>query len=157
MTYEELLVNYEGIVKVKEDNFSKVHYLNGLSGLYKNGKIAINSNLKSDIHKKCVLAEELGHHFTTSGNILNQDNVTNIKKEKIARNWGYEKLVSIKNILDAFNNGARNKFEMAEYLEVTEAFLEDALSHYKEKYGIMLKLDNYTVYFEPHFGVLKMF
>lgn len=50
----------------------------------------------------------------------------------------------------------KNKNELAEFLNVTEDFLESAINHYKEKYGIYCKIDNYLIYFEP-LGILEMF
>ncbi|WP_246517643.1 hypothetical protein [Clostridium aciditolerans] len=35
--------------------------------------------------------------------------------------------------------------------------MNEAINHYREKYGIYCEIDNYLVYFEPHFGVLKYF
>lgn len=45
---------------------------------------------------------------------------------------------------------------MAEYLEVTEEFLKDALKRYHQKYGVCTTVDNYIIYFEPALGVVKM-
>lgn len=53
---------------MKEMDLSEV---SGLSGLYFNGNIAIEKKL-TQTQKTCVLAEELGHHYTTVGNILDQ-------------------------------------------------------------------------------------
>lgn len=58
-------------------------------------------------------------------------------------------LVTIEKIIEAYKIGCRNRFELAEFLEVTEEFLEEALQHYKEKYGLYYKINNYIVYFEP--------
>lgn len=44
---------------------------------------------------------------------------------------------------------------MAEYLDVTEEFLSDALESYRKKYGTCKAIDNYIVYFEPHLGILE--
>lgn len=156
LTYDELLINYEGVVKVKEADFSKKYFLKDLKGLYKNGKIVLNSNI-SNKEKACVLAEELGHHFTSSGNILDSNDIRNIKQEKRARNWGYEKLIGIIDIVNAFNLGLKNKYEMSEHLNVTEEFLEEAINYYKEKYGVYYEIDDYIICFEPSFGIIKRF
>nr|WP_296906256.1 hypothetical protein [uncultured Marvinbryantia sp.] len=42
-------------------------------------------------------------------------------------------------------------------MEVTEAFLQEALSAYRSKYGIYKELDNYVIFFEPQLAVLKKF
>ncbi len=74
---------------------------------------------------------------------------TESKQERIARAWGYKKLVGITKLIDAFKYGVKNRYELAEYLQVTEEYIEDALKFYKEKHGLYYKIDNYVVYFEP--------
>ena len=113
-------------------------------------------SLGTNKEKNCVLAEELGHHHTSFGNILNKKDVKNIKQEKRARNWGYEKLVGVIDIINAFKANAKNRCEMAEYLNVTEDFLDASIQHYREKYGLCCEIDHYIVYFEP-LGVMEMF
>ena len=52
-----------------------IHYpfeTDRIKGLYSDGTIAISTDMKTDAEKACVLAEELGHHYTTYGNILDQ-------------------------------------------------------------------------------------
>ena len=45
---------------------------------------------------------------------------------------------------------------MAEYLEVTEQFLREALERYRQKYGIYTCVDNFIIYFEPYLAVVEM-
>jgi len=145
MTYEELLneVEEEGIEVIEMD------FQGSTKGLYCNNTIAISKSLSCNAEKKCVLVEELGHHHTSSGIILNQREITNRKQERRARAWGYEKLVSIQKLIDASKQGIRNKFELAEYLDVTEEYIEDAIKYYKSKYGLYFHYENYIIYFEP--------
>lgn len=42
---------------------------------------------------------------------------------------------------------------MAEYLDVTEGFLRDALIAYRNKYGTYVKCDNFAVIFVPTLDV----
>jgi len=44
---------------------------------------------------------------------------------------------------------------MAEYLDVDEQFLADALERYSLKYGKYITVDNYIIYFDP-LGVLEL-
>lgn len=122
LTYDELLIEAENSgLKINE---KPLQY--GFKGLYKNKKIIINRKLETTAEKNCILAEELGHHCTSSGNTLDQTNIKNIKnvkQEKRAHNWVYEKLVGIIDLINAFEKGIRNKEELAEYLNVTEFFL----------------------------------
>ncbi|WP_144472695.1 ImmA/IrrE family metallo-endopeptidase [Bacillus pumilus] len=122
-------------------------------GLYLNNNILINKRM-SAIEKKCILSEELGHHFTTHGNIIDQSILGNRKQELRAREWGYNLLFPLERLIDAQKEGIRNRFELAEYLNVTEQFLEDALKRYKEKYGIYKQVGKHTICFEP-LGVIE--
>ena len=150
--YEELLSEAQkNGVEVIEMSFR-----GGLKGLYSQNTIAINCKLKTSREKNCILAEELGHHHTSFGNILNTKDIKNIKQEKIARNWGYEKLVGVVDIINAFKANAKNRCEIAEYLNVTEDFLDASIQHYREKYGLYCEIDHYIVYFDP-LRVLEMF
>lgn len=141
--YEKLLIEYEKEVEVIETPLP-----DNLKGLYADGVVAVNINLSSN-EKACVIAEELGHHYTTAGDILDQSEVSNRKLEKVARNWGYEKLVGLIYLVNAYKSGVRNRHELAEFLEVTEEFIEEALNYYKEKHGLFATVDGYIVYFEP--------
>ncbi|MFA5528841.1 MAG: ImmA/IrrE family metallo-endopeptidase [Peptostreptococcales bacterium] len=145
MTYEELLnkVNMEGI-EVFENN-----YIGKLKGLYVDNTITINTNIETETDKKCTLVEELGHHYKTAGDILDQSNINNRKQERLARAWGYENLISLQNIIQAKKEGIRNKYELAEYLEVTEEFLCDALKYYKNKCEKVCMIGKYVIGFEP--------
>jgi Zn-dependent peptidase ImmA (M78 family) len=151
-------MNYEGLLK---EAFSlnlviKEKKLIAHDGLCRGNRIAISKTLKTDREKHCVLAEELGHYCTTYGNILDQTSTSNRKQEKRARNYAYEKLITLNKIIEAYNNRVKNRYELAEFLNVTEDFLQDALDHYKNKYGVCYVKGDYTIYFEP-LGVLRMF
>lgn len=151
MVYENLLNECSDLgIKVKET------VLKGSDGRCKGNRIAINKNLYTQTEKKCVLAEELGHYHTTYGDIIDQTKIENVKQEIIARRWGYEKLVGMVDIINAYRYGVRNRHELAEYLDVTEEFLCEAIEYYKRKYGICYKIDTYLIYFEP-LGVMKIF
>ena len=118
--------------------------------------IAINHTLTTNAEKNGILAEELGHYYTTHGNILNTQNVSDIKQEQRARLWAYNKLIGLQGIITAYKHGCTSLHEMAEFLEVTEEFLNDSLTAYRQKYGCYTKLDNYIIYFEPALGVLEI-
>ena len=150
MTYEELLTisDSEHLI-VKEKNIP------GYGGrIYKN-RIAINRSLPTQAEKSCILAEELGHHYTTVGNILDQNDVMNRKQEYRARFYGYNLKIGLTGLIRAYEAGCRNFFEMAEFLDATEEYLKEAIQCYKSKYGICAVVDNYIIYFEP-FAVMKM-
>lgn len=149
MTYEELLIESESQnLIVKEKN------LPGYNGrIYKN-RIAISKNLNMS-EKKCVLAEELGHHHTSVGNIIDMENVSNRKQERQARFWGYNKLIGLTGIVNAFESGCQSAYEASEFLEVTVEYLQECIDCYRDKYGICTEIGNYIIYFIPNLAVME--
>ncbi len=151
MTYEELQIQNEDIF-IKEMDLSGVK---GMKGLYCNGNIAIHKSLTS-VEKSCILAEELGHHYTTVGDILNQEDARNRKQELQARLWAYNKQIGLRGIISAYEAHLTEIHEAAEFLEVTPEFLSDALQCYRSKYSPYTTVDNYIIFFEPCLSVVKM-
>lgn len=150
--YEDLLSSADAQnVEVIDRCFSS----NRIKGLYCDGTIALSKRL-SNAEKNCVLAEELGHHYTSSGVILDMNSVSCRKQERQARLWAYNRLIGLQGIISAFKAGCRSTYEIAEHLNVSEDFLQDALAAYRSKYGPYTKLDNYLIYFEPNMGIYEM-
>lgn len=150
MTHEELLIEADDIhliVKEKPLPISK--------GRIKGNRIVLRQNM-SETEKKCILAEELGHHYTTVGNIMDQTKVENRKQERHARIWAYNKMISLSDLVNSYKDGCRSRYEIAEHLEVTEEFLQECLDYFHEKYGLYTKQNNYLIYFEP-LGVLELY
>lgn len=121
MSYEQLLdeANKLGI-KVKEKS------LQSSDGRIYYDRIAIRKDIPT-VKKACVLAEELGHYFTTEGDILDLENLDNARQEHRARVWAYNKLLSVDKIIEAASKGNTEIWDMAEYLDVDEEFLRDYL------------------------------
>ena len=126
-------------------------------GLISGNRIAIRKNIATTTEKACVLAEELGHHYTTTGNILDQQKVVNAKQELHARTWAYNECIGLIGIVKAFEAGCKSLYEMADYLNVTEDFLKDALESFRRKYGIYTEIDNYFIFFEPYISVMRKY
>jgi Zn-dependent peptidase ImmA (M78 family) len=145
-------MTYEALLQIAEDDKIEVYEMTfpgGIKGLYSDNTIAIRSDIPTTIEKKCILAEELGHHHATTGNIIDLKSVCNRKQERQARKWSYEKLFPLKSIIKASYSGCNNLYELAEYLDVTEEFLKEALEYYQSKYGLYAEVGNYCVYFSP--------
>lgn len=149
MTYEQLLT-----VADQNGLLVKEKVLADHDGLIKGNRIAIRKDIETQKEKSCVLAEEIGHDRTSYGDILDQNDIMNRKQEYRARLYGYNLKVGLTGLISAYEAGCRNIFEMAEYLDTTEEYLEEALLCYKSKYGICTAVDNYIIYFEP-FAVMK--
>ena len=149
MNYETLLdeaVNNGLIVKEKP--------LKSSDGRIKGNKIAIRQDIKTTVEKTCVLAEELGHHYTSVGKIIDMSDPKNRKQERQARLWGYNKLIGLTGIVNAYKRGCQDIHEMAEFLDVTEEYLKEAIDCYRDKYGVCTTIDNYTVFFIPYLTVM---
>ena len=150
MNYEQLLTaaDQEGLL-VKEQT------LTGHDGLIRGRRIAIRKNIETQAEKSCVLAEEIGHYHTSSGNILDQNKVESRKQEHRARLYGYNLKIGLTGLISAYEAGCGNLYEMAEYLDATEEYLKEAIDCYKSKYGLCTSIDNYIIYFEP-LAVIKL-
>lgn len=118
--------------------------------------IIINSNM-TDVEKHEVLAEELGHHHTTYGNITNLDDIRNKKLELVARRDGFKILIEPIDIVEAMRHGANNMHEMAEYVQVTVNTLIEIIEDFKKQYGLGVQVGNYYLQLEPNFGIYKDF
>lgn len=149
MTYDELLISAENeglIVKEKP--------IKGTDGRIFGNRVAIRQNIPTT-QKACALAEELGHHHTSAGNIINLEDTRNAKQEHVARVWSYNKMIGLSGIIQAYKRHCFNSCEMAEYLDVTEEFLQEALEYYRQKYAPCIKMDGYYIIFEPSLAVVE--
>ncbi|MBD7912023.1 MULTISPECIES: ImmA/IrrE family metallo-endopeptidase [Clostridium] len=151
MEYDEL------IAKATNDNVDilEVSFKGKAKGYYSDGVIAIDNKIETNTEKKCILAEELGHFYTSTGDILD-NSILSKKKESIARRWACEKLITLSHLTSAFKDGITNKSDLANYLDVTPHFLDLTLEYYKRRYGTHVKLNNYIIFFEPNLGILKL-
>ncbi|NJJ36507.1 ImmA/IrrE family metallo-endopeptidase [Clostridioides difficile] len=151
--------SYEKLLSEADDNniiVREVPLISNSHGLYKNNRIALNRNKLNTVSEKaCVLAEELGHHYTSYGNILDLNKVENSKQEYKARLMAFDRLIGLRGIINAFNANCKTISEMSEYLNVTEIFFKEALECYKSKYGVYIQLDNYVIYFLPRFSIVN--
>lgn len=152
--------NYEGLLQEASTNdvyvIENAPFISDAKGLIKNDVIGLNQTLGTVAEKACVLAEELGHYHTTVGNIINVNNVSNAKQERIARIWSYNKMIGLRGIIEAHKHNCSNRHEVAEFLNVTEDFFDEAIKAYTEKYGICTQIDNYVIFFTPALGVMEL-
>ncbi|WP_163853733.1 ImmA/IrrE family metallo-endopeptidase [Paenibacillus elgii] len=104
-----------------------------------------------------IISEELGHFHTSSGNILDLTEIRNRKQELRVRQWAYCKLIPLSRIVDGHKAHVKGRHEIADYLGVTEEFLQAAIDRYRDQYGLCTILDGrYIIYFDP-LGVAEMF
>lgn len=149
MTYEELQVfAEENGMNVKEKDIPGYH------GRIFGNRIAIHQGLKTSAEKADTLAEEIGHYFTTVGDIMDQSNLPNRKQEVIARAWAYQQQIGLAGLISAYKHGCQTRYEAAEFLGVTEALLQEALEYYCNKYGdVPQEVDGGLIQFMPALNV----
>lgn len=119
--YEELIGEYEHLIIEERPMVN--------DGLYADGCVRINQDMPTN-RKACVLAEEVGHYETSSGDILDQTDTGNRKQELTARKWAYNKVVPEEKISEAISAGYTEVWEIADHLDVDEQFLREALKYY---------------------------
>lgn len=124
-------------------------------GRIKGNRIAIRKGMTIK-EKTCVLAEELGHHYTSVGNIIDMSDIKNRKQERQARLHGYNRMIGLTGLIQAYESGCTNRYEIAEYLDVTEEYLQECVDCYRDKYGIGTEVDNYYVMFIPNLQIFKI-
>lgn len=132
------LINYN----FKSDN---------IKALCSDSIIALSSKVKDTKEKICILVEELAHIKISSGDITE-----NQKEELKARGMAYKGLIGLEGIIASYKYGCTNRYEMAEFLEVTESFLEEAIHYYKSKYGVSVTYKDYEIKFIPNLSVSKV-
>ncbi|MHC5278898.1 ImmA/IrrE family metallo-endopeptidase [Listeria kieliensis] len=108
----------------------------GLSAFIKHGTIYMREGLTQK-EERCYLAEEIQHNYYTAGNIVKQENVSSKKQEIIARRKAHLVLIPFNLLIECYDLGLRTYHEVANYLNVTEKFLHEAVTHFKQKYGLM--------------------
>lgn len=124
-------------------------------GFYSDGVIVIDKRLVTIIEKTCILAEELGHHHTSFGDILDQNIIHKRKQELRARQWAYQCLIPLEGIVQAHHARITGRYDLAEYLGVTEQFLQAAIDRYTEKFGLSVRADErHIILFDP-LGVIE--
>ncbi|MGJ8729321.1 ImmA/IrrE family metallo-endopeptidase [Listeria aquatica] len=132
------------------DTFN-VHYLDdmprGLAAFIKHGTIFIKKGLPQK-EERCYLEEEIQHYYYTAGNIVKQEKISDVKQEILARRKAHLVLIPFNLLIECYDLGLRTYYEVANYLNVTEKFLYEAVEHFKQKYGLMYYDKNTDCYFD---------
>lgn len=134
----------------------KEKHIPGYGGRIFKNRIAIHKNIETTVEKTCILAEELGHYYTTVGDITDQTDIQNRKQERQARLWGYNKLVGLRGMISAFEQGCKDKYEIAEFCGITDEYLHEMIECFRDKYGVCTTVDNYVIIFIPTLRIGKI-
>lgn len=144
MSYQELIEQLSELgIEVKEKP------LQGSDGRIYGCYISIREDIESRYEKSCVLSEELGHLFTTVGDITRLSNLDAAKQERRARKWAYEFQLPLSRLHEAQEAGCNTFKETAAFLEVSERFLSEALEYYELTYGPCSTVGDYKISFNP--------
>lgn len=87
--------------------------------------IGLNTTIETIAQKRSIMAEELGHHFTSVGNCLPCQfyhyaaRLSISKAEYKALRWAANYLIPEDNLLDALKEGIDTPSELAEHFMVT--------------------------------------
>jgi len=137
------LIESENIKLIEDDIPYKA------KGLYFDNIIVLHKSIETTSERNSILAEELGHHFTSNGNILNQTLISSIKQECSARRWAVEQMIKPDKLIDAIKSGVRSRWELSQFLDVSETFIDESLVHMKTLHGEYIVIDGYVIRFDP--------
>ncbi|MDU1031896.1 ImmA/IrrE family metallo-endopeptidase [Clostridium sp.] len=93
-----------------------------------NPTIGISKNVINDKEYYSILAEELGHHFKTIGNLIKQEtsyigDILKQKEELKAKLWASNFFVSDEEFIQAILDCSNNIYTLAERFNVTEEII----------------------------------
>ena len=98
------------------------------------GVIVLNrKKLKNSIKRKMRLAHELGHCMTGSFYNIKSKYETRERMEYRADKWTIENLIPSNEFIYALKKGICQRWELAEYFSVTEAYIDMAAKIYEEQ------------------------
>ena len=94
--------------------------------------IALRHDLTAEQERVC-LAHELGHHV--KGALYKKDTLvfTRGQCEYKADKWAVHKLIPIRSLYAAFRKGYVQIWQLAEYFDVTEEFVQRTIEIYKQE------------------------
>ena len=125
-----------------------------IRGLCCDDTIALSEQIDTNAERTVVLCEELAHADSAAGNILRDP-----RMERKAREQSFDRLISPEGLVAAYLGGARESWEFAEQLGVTESFLKEAMASYRARFGVFKKVtfdgSEYAMTFEPILTIKK--
>ncbi|WP_017548616.1 ImmA/IrrE family metallo-endopeptidase [Salinicoccus carnicancri] len=131
----------------------------GLTGLYErdteipHGNIVIDGRLNYYLQNG-ILAEELGHHATSYGDITHYKgkrfNLDSARQEVRARRYGVKLIMPLERLIECYKSGHwGDMYAICLHLEIDRTYFKDAIEDYKKQFGAYVKYDGYLIEFEP--------
>ncbi|PTJ85112.1 hypothetical protein BU055_02160 [Staphylococcus succinus] len=119
------------------------------------GLITITGNANYYIQNG-FLAEEIGHHETTTQNILNVYtpsrgiNVNRLKEELQARRYGHNLAVPLQKLIDCYEQGIwGHVYDMCLSMGIDRSYFREVIEDYKVRYGPFIEYNGYIINFSP--------
>lgn len=150
---EKLMSFYKEITYIFDPKMPK-----GQKGLYIDNFIYLSPNQSKEELVNSV-AEEIGHHLTSVGDITVLDTNEKRKQEQKARDVGNTLAVTPQDFVNCYHEHFDNVWQCAEFLGVTKQTLENAVATYSKMYEHGLTYKNYKIIFRPNgtVGVYEFF
>ena len=146
------MTQYEALVDHAESRGIQViefDFTSELKGLCIGNYIGIKKDLPDD-EKLVTLYEELAHAQTSFGNILDQRNPNNRKQEQIARRRAHDEFMPVDKFARLIvAHRPENKWQLAELIGAPQAYIDQLLAHYQQKYGLYAEFDGGSIWFDP--------
>lgn len=96
------------------------------------GNIVIDlSQLKTLAETKVCMAHELGHEMKSAFYNIKNIFETRERQEERATRWAVDALIPVERLKQAFKEGYSEVYELADYFDVTEDFVRDAVRIHK--------------------------
>ncbi|MDW4259485.1 MULTISPECIES: hypothetical protein [Staphylococcus] len=103
-----------------------------------------------------IIAEELGHHETSYGNILGAytkstcKHVEDLKQELKARRLGFKLAVPLEKLIKCYKQGIwGDLYEMCLTMQIDRSYFHAAIEDYKKQFGNYVNYEGYHIQFEP--------
>ena len=96
-------MDYESILSAadKEGLIVKERLFRTYDGRIKGNNIYLRKGMTLN-EKSCVLAEDLRHHYTSVGDILDMPDTGNRKQKYRARLWAYDRMIGLSGMIKAY-------------------------------------------------------
>ena len=120
--YNRIIVKAERL----PDDGPKAHFINAGAKV-----LVIVNPTDTQSEMACLLSEELGHYHTAPLRKIAYKTISDAKAEARVRRWAHRKILPPERIFEALRAGIRERWELAEYLGVTEEFLEETFADYE--------------------------
>lgn len=145
--YPNMVIEYDEDMPVKMGGLYERYFE------YPNGIITLADRLNYYMQNG-HLAEEIGHHETSYGDITNayrrQYNVDAARQELRARRYGHKLILPLERLIKCYEHGHWGDiYEMCLCLEIDRSHFKNIIDDYKSKFGQYVKYDGYRIQFEP--------